>query len=245
MTLRAIKLSAHVKPQKSPCLFRKRESTAFSYVRFLGFITAWSDLLGGGASFVSEAKMTPCPHLNSHFYSELQTQQERGDGEREGVRPDEGGEEGGAGRGRGRPKTLMRQSPKELKFHPTCLPSFFQVRSPEALDARGPPQTAARQRSSHRGLQRPRGTAFVPGFSQTPPPHPVPLLPRSEEPDGSVRARRAAPNAGGAPPGGVPGPRTGGERPPPPGLRAEQDEQAGLGALGLFPQRQPWCRDPR
>lgn len=32
---------------------------------------------------------------------------------------------------------------------------------------------------------------------------------------------------------------------PTPGLRAEQDEQAGLHARGLFLQRQPSCRDPR
>ena len=104
MTLRAIKLCAHVKPQKSLRLFRKRESTAFSYVRFLDFVTAWSDLLGGRGLFMSQAKMTPCPHLNSHLYSELQTQGERGDGESEGVRGDEGRGEGSSKQGGEDPK---------------------------------------------------------------------------------------------------------------------------------------------
>ena len=84
---------------------------------------------------MSQAKMTPCPHLNSHLYSELQTQGERGDGEREEVRGDEGrGGEGGAASGAGKTRNPDASKPKELKFHPACLPSFCHVRSPEALE---------------------------------------------------------------------------------------------------------------
>lgn len=53
---------------------------------------------------MSQAKMTPCPHLNSHLYSELQTQGERGDGESEGVRGDEGRGEGSSKQGGEDPK---------------------------------------------------------------------------------------------------------------------------------------------
>ena len=77
---------------------------------------------------MSQAKMTPCPQLNSHLYSELQTQGERGDGESEGVRGDEGRGRGEQQAGRGRPETLMRQSPKELKFRPACLHSVMPDR---------------------------------------------------------------------------------------------------------------------
>lgn len=87
-----------------------------------------------------------------------------------------GGEEGRAGRGRGRPETPMRQSPKELRFRPTCLPSFFQVRSPEALDARGPPHT--RQDSApHTGVSSVHvGPRSSPGFPKH---HPQPRSPSS------------------------------------------------------------------
>ena len=108
----------------------------------------------------------------------------------------------------------MRQSPKELKFRPACLPSFCHARSPEALEREA--QTRRRQHGApHWGLLHPRGTAFVPGFYQTPP-NPVPLLPRSGRADGSLRAQRAAPKRRRGPSGRRPrAPCAGGERPLP------------------------------
>lgn len=129
------------------------------------------------------------------------------------MRTDEGrGGEGGGGRGTGETRNPDASKSRRTEIPSHLTPFILPCQIARSAGCERPrPQTAARQCPSHRGPQRPRGTAFVPGFSQTPPGSPS----SSFRTGRWLRAHEGQPlNAGGAPSGRPPRPPcTGGERP--------------------------------